>query len=160
MSNPESESPETLEDPKTTTEDRPAQVVEMSGSNRTVDPSVIEQEEAETSSPAHASPEGSPRDSPSEQKPSRRLAIVLLALLLISVAFNVLQAQQQRRSAVQTGETELALDRAMERIDEETFRANSAEGTISEIDRNVDNVQERISDLQSALSKLSEATTR
>jgi len=161
MSNLESENPESLEDPTTTTaSNRSATVVEMSGSTGTAAASVIDQKEGEASPPADDSADESADNSPLEQKRSRKLGIVLLVVLLISVTINVLQAQQRQRAAVQAGEIELALDRAMQRIDAETIRANAAEGTISEIDRNVDNVQERIADLQSALSKLSEATTR
>jgi len=167
MSNSNSENPDSLETPnsaaneeKLSTSDRSATVVEMSGSTRAADASAVDANEGEASPAHHDSGEESPRNAPREQKASRKLWIVLLVLLLISVAINVMQAQQRQRAAVQAGEIELALDRAMERIDAETFRANSAEGTISAIDQNVDNVQERIADLQSALSKLSEATAR
>lgn len=90
----------------------------------------------------------------------RRVTILLLILLVISIGMNFSLAQQQRETATRSAELDLALDRAMERIDRETQRANNAEGTLAEVDRNVDTVQERIAELQSALSALSKSTSR
>jgi uncharacterized protein HemX len=109
---------------------------------------------------------GSPRAHPLQEQeaPSdesgRRVTILLLILLVISVGMNFSLAQQQRTTAIRSAELDLALDRAMERIDQETQRANNAEGALAEVDRNVDTVQERIAELQSALSALSKSTER
>lgn len=91
---------------------------------------------------------------------SRKLPVLLFVLLLVSLGANFWQAQQRTSLDAQTAELDLALDRAMERIDSETVRANSAEASLDEIDRSVDNVQERIAELQAALSKLADATAR
>jgi cell division protein FtsL len=105
--------------------------------------------------------EAPPRDeAPDHRKPQRKVAFLLAALLLSSIAINVYLVHQSRRLDAQFEQLDLALDRAMERIDQETVRANLAEGTLSEIDRNVDNVQERIAELQSALTRLSKASAR
>ena len=99
-------------------------------------------------------------NNPKQKSSGRKLPAFLLILLLASVAMNFWQVEQRQGLSQRSVELDLALDRAMERVDSETGRANLAEGTLSEIDRSVDNVQERISDLQSALSNLSKAAAR
>ena len=167
MSNSNSQNPDSLETAdslakkeKLPTSDHAATVVEMSGDHRTPKESPIEPGETERSESSRQDANETLRSSPSLTNPGRKLVLVLLALLLISVAINLMQAQQQRRAAVQSAEIDLALDHAMQRIDEETIRGNRAEGTLTKIDRNVDNVQERIAELQAALLQLSEATAR
>ena len=73
---------------------------------------------------------------------------------------NFWQSEQRQSLSRQSADLDLALDQAMERIDSETGRANLAEETLTEIDRSVDTVQERIADLQSALTDLSKAAAR
>ncbi len=90
----------------------------------------------------------------------RKRTMLLLLLLIISVVVNVFQAQQSRRSTSEYAQIHTALDGAMERIDQETIRANHAEAELTEIDRSVDNVQERIAELQSALAHLAKASER
>ena len=86
--------------------------------------------------------------------------MLLLLLLIVSVVVNVFQAQQSRRSTSEYAQIHTALDGAMERIDQETSRANHAEAELTEIDRSVSNVQERIAELQSALAHLAEISER
>lgn len=114
-------------------------IVEMSGSARR---RASVQQEAEPEESGH------------------RVAILLLILLVISVGMNFSLAQQQQATAARSAELAQALARATERIDQETQRANNAEGSLAEVDRSVDTVQQRITDLQSALFELSKATTR
>lgn len=95
-----------------------------------------------------------------DDKSSSKLTPLLGVLLLISVGLNFWQSQTQANLETQAGETTVALDRAIERIDLETLRANRAETKISAIDGGVDTVNERILELQAALADLSELTAR
>lgn len=153
MSTPRTEEPES----KSTTDqgtssERSASVVDMNPATRS-------DETGWNPRPNRGTP-GTASSSSNSKKARRGWNLLLLVLLLVSVAFNVLQAQQRRESAARSLETQIALDRAIVRIDAETIRANQAEGTLTEIDRNVDTVQERIAELQSALSKLAESVER
>jgi len=131
------------------TAEKSATVVELNGTTRVA---------AEATDEATLATEQS--ETPAKGGSRSRLPILLFVLLLVSVVLNISQLQQQRTLATQASELETALDGAMARIDEETIRANHAEGTLAEVDRNVDNVQERIAELQSALTDLSKATAR
>lgn len=89
-----------------------------------------------------------------------KLSLLLLVLLAISIAANVYQARERSGLASQAEEFGLALDGAVERLDEEMIRADRAEETLGAVDRSVETVNARIVELQEALSELSEITKR
>jgi uncharacterized protein HemX len=180
MSTPRNEDPESSTNPTDETpaagakiantsppSSRETNVVEMNSSGASSSSPSSPSSPPSTSSPILEIPEADEDDvakasaTPSEAKRSGgRGTVLLLVLLAMSVAIHFYQFAQQRSDAAQAADVELALDRAMERIDSETIRANQAEGALTEVDRSVDKVQERIADLQSALSELSDATKR
>ncbi len=104
------------------------------------------------SSPSPARPE------PKQRRGPDRIAVVLLLLLLVSVAMNVVQARQGARLESRLDEFELALDQAVERLDQQTARALDAEGALSDVDAAMQTVRERIAGLQQALDELDSAT--
>ena len=152
MSTPDSNTPSSS-DETGDSQEASATVIGMAEASRNLDttranPDPAPESDAADTSDAHTKGSG------------RRLPALLAILLLLSVAMNFWQSEQQQNLSRQSAEVDLALDRAMERIDAETGRANLAEETLTEIDRSVDTVQERIADLQSALTSLSEAAAR
>jgi len=99
------------------------------------------------------------QDEPVESgKGSGRLALVLTVLLLASVAINLLQWRAQTRVVALADDYEVALTMAVEKLDEQTVRALSAEGTLSNVDTAMDSVRDRIAGLQEALAELATAT--
>ena len=124
-------------------------VVEMASAHS--DPADAEDSESSSDAPVATS---------SEKKGSSKLTTLLGVLLFLSVGLNFWQSQNQANLEARGEETIVALERAVERIDVETLRANRAETTLSAIDRGVDKVNERILELQAALSELSQLTER
>lgn len=115
---------------------------------------------AEASPVRRTSPPSPPSPARPEQKKRRgpdRIAVVLLLLLLVSVAMNVVQARQGARLENRLDEFELALNQAVERLDQQTARALDAEGTLSDVDTAMQTVRERIAGLQQALDELDSA---
>ena len=88
------------------------------------------------------------------------LALVLGALLLVSVAFNLKQSRDIANLDARSQEYEQALGAAVERIDSESARADGAESALDRVDAAVDVVNERVLGLQEALDGLREATVR
>ncbi|MFK7898623.1 MAG: hypothetical protein AB8G23_22510 [Myxococcota bacterium] len=118
-----------------------------------------------SSADASASNSGStsaPAPAPTAQKQSggKGLAIFLGLLLAGSVAFNVKQSRDLAVLNSTNEQFELALTAAVDRIDVETIRAESAEATLGGIDGAVQTVNERVEGLLEALTALSEATAK
>jgi hypothetical protein len=88
------------------------------------------------------------------------LALVLGLLLASSVAFNLKQSRTITTLADTNEQFEMALTAAVDRIDVETVRAESAETTLGGIGGAVDTVNERVVSLMEALTALSEATAK
>jgi hypothetical protein len=88
------------------------------------------------------------------------LALVLGALLLISVAINLKQSRDVANLETRSQEYQQALAAAVERIDSEAARADGAEQALDRVDLAVDVVNERVLGLQEALDQLREATVR
>lgn len=88
------------------------------------------------------------------------LALVLGLLLAGSIAFNLKQSRDLATLADTNNQFEMALTAAVDRIDVETGRADSAEATLGGIDGAVDTVNERVAALLEALTALSEATQK
>ncbi len=99
-----------------------------------------------------------------EEEDSKRgagfIALVLAALLVGSVAINLKQSRDVSVLETRSQEYEQALAAAVERIDSETTRAQSAEAALDRVDSAVDVVNERVLGLQQALDGLREATIR
>jgi len=119
---------------------------------RTAEASPIRRSSPPSSPPAPARPE------PKQRRGPDRIAVVLLLLLLVSVAMNVVQARQGARLESRLDEFELALDQAVERLDQQTTRALDAEGALSDVGTAMQTVRERIAGLQQALDELDSAT--
>lgn len=111
-----------------------------------------------TSHVRRASPPSPARPEAKQRRGPDRIAVVLLLLLLVSVAMNVVQARQGARLESRLDEFELALDQAVERLDQQTARALDAEGALSDVDTAMQTVRERIAGLQQALDELDSAT--
>jgi hypothetical protein len=99
-----------------------------------------------------------PQEAPSRSSAgSGRLALVLTVLLLASLAVNFLQWRAQSRVTALADDYEIALTQAVEKLDEQTVRALSAEGTLSNVDTAMEAVRDRIAGLQNALDELAAA---
>lgn len=88
------------------------------------------------------------------------LLLVLAGLLLGSVAINLKQSRDNSTLEARSQEYQQALAAAVERIDDETARADSAESALDRVDSAVDVVNERVVGLQEALDALRTATVR
>ena len=88
------------------------------------------------------------------------ILLVLAGLLLGSVAINLKQSRDVSTLEARSSEYEQALAAAVERIDNETARADGAEAALDRVDGAVDVVNARVLDLQEALDGLREATVR
>jgi cytoskeletal protein RodZ len=106
-------------------------------------------------------------DSSAESSPLREnrrtnriglLALVLAVLLFGSIAINLQQARVTAALNAENQSIEFALNEAVNALDRETARADSAESTLTEIGAAVDTVNDRIESLRQALGELREAT--
>ena len=88
------------------------------------------------------------------------LALVLGLLLAGSVAFNLKQSRDIATLADTNEQFGMALTAAVDRIDVETIRAESAEATLGGIGGAVETVNERVASLLEALTALSEAAAQ
>ena len=85
--------------------------------------------------------------------------VVLAVLLLGSLALNLKQTRAVGALERKSEEFQTALTTAVERIDQETARADAAESRLRGITGAVDTVNDRIASLQEALDALRAATT-
>lgn len=86
------------------------------------------------------------------------LALVLAVLLFGSIAINLQQARVTAALNAENQSIEFALNEAVNALDRETARADSAESTLTEIGAAVDTVNDRIESLRQALGELRGAT--
>ena len=101
-------------------------------------------------------------DRPQESAPgsgrgSGRLTLALTILLMLSIAVNLLQWRAQDRTEALADDYEVALTQAVEKLDEQTVRALTAEDTLSDVDSAMGKVRNRIAGLQEALEELATA---
>ena len=121
--------------------------------------------EVEANDDTEAADEANPTQAataePQTSSPGRSmLALVLGALLLVSVALNLKQSRDVANLDARSQEYQQALGAAVDRIDSESARADGAEAALDRVDTAVDVVNERVLGLQQALDQLREATVR
>jgi hypothetical protein len=130
----------------------------------TVDETRDETDEAETAASEAAPTDDEPESSPAEPRKSRSgmglIALVLGALLLVSIAINLKQSRDVATLESRSQEYQQALAAAVDRIDSEAARADGAEQALDRVDAAVDVVNERVLGLREALDQLREATVR
>lgn len=137
--------------------------LEVDGPFDTAESPPLEVDEIEEASePSVEDSEPVPGEADTGQSKSRMglIALVLAVLLVGSIAINLKQSRDVATLETQSAEIEQALDAAVERIDVETARANSAESALDRVDGAVDIVNEQVLGLQEALNGLREATAR
>ncbi len=115
-------------------------------------------------SPTPSSEGGSAANTAATPKKGRSgmglLALVLGLLLVGSVAFNLKQSRDIATLADTNEQFEMALTAAVDRIDLETVRAESAESALGGIGGAVDTVNQRVAALLEALTALGEAAAK
>ncbi|MEZ4353716.1 MAG: hypothetical protein R3F16_08635 [Myxococcota bacterium] len=126
-----------------------------------VDDEGTERESSEPASPTEETTGSRVVDDSASQGGSRTgvLLVVLAVLLLGSLALNLKQTRAVGALERKSEEFQTALTTAVERIDQETARADAAESRLRGITGAVDTVNDRIASLQEALDALRAATT-